>query len=55
MRQYERIVVHPDFKKKLKIEAANKDVSLYQLTKNLADDYAQLSKRIKNEKNQFRI
>ena len=52
---YEKMYVHPDFKTKMKKEAIDKKKSLFALTEELAKDYDSISKRIKNEKNQFKI
>ena len=55
MKHYERIFVHPDFKKMLKKEAVDKEKSLFELTEDLARDNEALSKRIKNAKSEYRI
>jgi len=48
-----RLWVHPNFKKKLKKEAADKEISVVKLTEELADDSNKMLRKIKNGKKAF--
>lgn len=42
--------VHPDLKKKIKLSAINRDMTIKNFTKNLADDWEFLMEKKKNAK-----